>query len=223
MSAVCALMLRFRLFDFPILVHWMFWVNMALLGGAIGADTPQEMQSLFGWVAAAFLSIIIHELGHALAMRHYGDRQVGILLYAFGGLARGSRWLSRMEDIIVSAAGPVVQIAIGFTLKLLFSGWRTDSILVGSFVEAFIYISIFWALLNLLPIIPLDGGHICRAFLGSSRVRAALLISLVFACGIGLLALSSGSLITTLFFGMMAFNNWKELKGQPQVPWMEGR
>jgi stage IV sporulation protein FB len=223
MSAVCASMLRFRLFDFPILVHWMFWVNMALLGGAIGADTPQEMQSLFGWVAAAFLSIVIHELGHAFAMRHFGDRQVGILLYAFGGLARGSRWLGRVEDIIVSAAGPAVQIAIGYTLKLLLSGWQTESVLLGSFVQDFIYISIFWALLNLLPIIPLDGGHICRAFLGSSRVRTALIISMVCAVGIGLLALRSGSLITPLFFGMMAFNNWKELQGQPQVPWMEGR
>ena len=223
MSAVCVPMLRFRLFDFPILVHWMFWVNMALLGGAIGADTPQEMQALFGWVGAAFVSIVIHELGHAFAMRHFGDRQVGILLYAFGGLARGSRWLGRMEDIIVSAAGPAVQIAIGFALKFLLSGWETESVLLGSFVQAFIYVSIFWALLNLLPIIPLDGGHICRAFLGSARVRTALVISMVTACGIGLLTLSSGSLISTLFFGMMAFNNWKELKGQPQVPWMEGR
>jgi len=216
-------MLRFRLFDFPILVHWMFWVNMALLGGAITADTPREMQALLGWVAAAFVSIVIHELGHAFAMRRFGDRQVGILLYAFGGLARGSRWLGRIEDIIVSAAGPAVQIIIGYTLKLLLSGWQTESILLGSFVQAFIYVSIFWALLNLLPIIPLDGGHICRAFLGGARVRTALIISLVFACGIGLLALSSGSLITTLFFGMMAFNNWKELQGQPQIPWMAGR
>jgi hypothetical protein len=46
---------------------------------------------------------------------------------------------------------------------------------------------------------------------------------MVCAVGIGLLALRSGSLITPLFFGMMAFNNWKELQGQPQVPWMEGR
>lgn len=214
-------MLRFRLFNFPILVHWMFWVNIALLGGAITADTPREMQGLLGWVAAAFLSIVIHEMGHAFAMRHFGDRQVGIMLYAFGGLARGSRWLSRREDIIVSAAGPAVQIAIG--LLLLLSGWRTESVLLRSFVNSFIYISIFWALLNLLPIIPLDGGHICRAFLGGSRVRAALIISLVCACGIGLLALFSGSLITTLFFGMMAFNNWKELQGQPQIPWMAGR
>jgi len=216
-------MLRFRLFDFPILVHWMFWVNMALLGGAITADTPREMQALLGWVAAAFVSIVIHELGHAFAMRRFGDRQVGILLYAFGGLARGSRWLGRVEDIIVSAAGPVVQIIIGYTLKLLLSGWQTESVLLGSFVQSFIYVSIFWALLNLLPIIPLDGGHICRAFLGGSRQRIALTISLVCACGIGLLALSSGSLITTLFFGMMAFNNWKELQGQPQIPWMAGR
>jgi stage IV sporulation protein FB len=216
-------MLRFRLFDFPILVHWMFWVNMALLGGAISADTPREMQALLGWVGAAFVSIVIHELGHAFAMRRFGDRQVGILLYAFGGLARGSRWLSRVEDIIVSAAGPVVQIVIGYSLKLLLSGWQTESVLLGSFVQAFIYVSIFWALLNLLPIIPLDGGHICRAFLGGARQRTALIISLVFAGSVGFFALNNHYIFAAAFFGMMAFNNWKELQGQPQIPWMAGR
>jgi stage IV sporulation protein FB len=216
-------MIRFTLLGFPILVHWMFWVNVALLGGAIDANTPGKMQGLLGWVVAAFVSIVIHEMGHALAMRKFGDRQVGILLYAFGGLARGSRWLSRKEDILVSAAGPALQIAAGFALELLLTSWVTESIFLGSFVGSFIYVSIFWALLNLLPIQPLDGGHICRAFLGGGRLRISLIISLVCAVGMALYALQKGNIYQTLFFGMLGFNNWKELQGEPQVPWMEGR
>lgn len=215
-------MIRFQLFGFPIAVHWMFWVTMALLGGAEGANTPRGAQMLIGWVAAGFVSIVIHELGHAFAMRHYGDRQVNILLYGFGGLAQGSRWRTRVEDIIVSAAGPGLQIAVGYALKLLLVDWSTTNVIVGSFVGAFVTVSIYWALLNLLPIIPLDGGHICRAFLGPMRLRIALIVSIVCAVGLGLLALTSGSTFTTLFFGMMAFNNWKELQGEPQIP-MGGR
>ncbi|MCA1964283.1 MAG: hypothetical protein LDL31_10095 [Prosthecobacter sp.] len=172
---------------------------------------------------AAFVSVLIHELGHAFAMRRFGDRRVGILLYAFGGVARGSRWLSRWEDIWVSAAGPALQLAAGFVFELVWAGRRMDSVFLASFVGSFIHVSYWWALLNLLPIQPLDGGHICRAFLGQGRLRLSLVISLVCAGGLSLFSLQSGALFIALFFGMMAFNNWRELQGQPQVPWMEAR
>lgn len=207
-------MLRFSLFDFPIVVHWLFWVNAALLGGAIDASTPRAMQALAGWILAAFISVLVHELGHALAMRRFGDRRVGILLYAFGGLARGSRWLSRREDIIVSAAGPALQLAAGFALELVFGGARLGSVFLASFLGSFIHVSFWWALLNLLPVLPLDGGHICRAFLGQGRARLALVISLVSACALGLYSLQGGGLFITVFFGMMAFNNWRQLQGR---------
>lgn len=216
-------MLRFSLFDFPIVIHWFFWVNIALLGGALDASSPRRMQALAGWMLAAFVSVLIHELGHAFAMRRFGDRRVGVLLYAFGGVARGSRWLSRREDILVSAAGPALQLAAGFLLDVLVGGARMSSVFVASFAGSFIQVSIWWALLNLLPIQPLDGGHICRAFLGQGRLRLSLVISLVCACGMALYTFQHGGLFITLLFGMMAFNNWRELQGQPQVPWMEAR
>jgi Zn-dependent protease len=84
-------MLRFQLLGFPVLVHWMFWLNTALLGGAIGASTPAEMRALLAFIIAAFFSVVIHELGHASVMRQFGDRNVHIVLYAFGGYAQGSR------------------------------------------------------------------------------------------------------------------------------------
>ena len=215
-------MLRFQLFGFPIVVHWMFWVTMAMLGGAQHADSPHGVKLLLGAVVAGFVSIVIHELGHAFAMRRFGARQVNILLYAFGGQAQGYRHFTRKEDIIVSAAGPAVQIAFGLALMLLLGDWRTSNPFIGAFVGTFIYISIWWALLNLLPIFPLDGGHICRAILINRR-RTAIIVSIVCAVGVGLFFLMRGSTFTVLFFGMMAFNNWKELQGEPQIPWMAGR
>ncbi|HRJ11124.1 MAG TPA: site-2 protease family protein [Prosthecobacter sp.] len=216
-------MLRFRLFGFPILVHWFFWVNMALLGGAIGADTPEAMQRLLMWMAAGFVSIVVHELGHAFAMRHYGDRHVNILLYAFGGLAQGSRGLTRRQDFFVSGAGPFAQIAAGVVMWWVYDLLGPGPGLPGYFMRAFMMVSFFWAVLNLFPIIPLDGGHICLAVLGPRRVRLALVISLVCAVAGGLWFLSARSIFAALFFGMFAFNNWKELQGRPQTPWMMGR
>lgn len=214
-------MLRFQLFDFPIVVHWMFWVTMAILGGAENANTPRGVQALIGWVLAGFVSIVIHELGHAFAMRRFGAKRVDILLYGFGGLARCSQWFSRWEDIIVSAAGPAVQIAAGLVFHLLFAKVGRSNAFLFSFADSFYYVSIRWALVNLLPIIPLDGGHICRAFL-ANRKRTALIISIVCAVGVGIYFLQQGSMLSGLFFGMMALNNWKELQGEPQIP-MGGR
>lgn len=216
-------MLRFRLLGFPIVVHWLFWVNMALLGGAIGASTPEAMQRLLMWMAAGFGSIVIHELGHALAMRHYGDRHVNIVIYAFGGLAQGSRGLTRRQDFFVSGAGPFTQIAGGVVMWWIMDLVSPAPGLLSSFMGSFITVSFFWAVLNLFPIIPLDGGHISRAVLGPRRVRLALGISLICAVVGAVWFFSSGSIFATLFFGMFAFNNWKELQGQAQVPWMMER
>ncbi len=216
-------MIRFQLFGFPVVIHWFFWVNCALLGGALDASSPERLQMLIGFLLVACASVLIHELGHALTMRHYGDRQVGILLYAFGGLARGSRWLSRQEDIFVSAAGPFTQLAAAMVMWWVLDAWKPESRLVYYTLRSFQHISIFWALLNLLPIIPLDGGHISRALFGPMRQRAALTLSLICAVGMAFFALQHFGIISVFFFGMFAWNNYKELRGEPQVQWMEGR
>lgn len=216
-------MLRFRFFGFPVMVHWFFWLNCALLGGAISASSPRLLQALAGWMAVAFVSVLVHELGHALAMRHFGDGRVNIILYAFGGLTRGSRWFSRSQDFFVSAAGPFVQITAAVAVWWLADFWTPGHWLPAHMMRSFISISLFWAFLNLLPIVPLDGGHIALALFGPRRERFALMLSLVCAVAMAVLAIQRFGMISVLFFGMMAFNNWKQLRGEPQIPWMEAR
>lgn len=237
-------MLQFRLLGFPIVIHWIFWLNTALMGGALGADSPEAFRGMLAWMLACFVSILIHELGHALAMRSFGDRSVAIVLYAFGGFARGSRLFTRSQDLQLTAAGPGLQIACGLAVGWAMTLWRIPSPWLREAADAFTVVSLFWALLNLVPILPLDGGRLCAAFLG--RMRPALVISLV--CAV-LLAFSGmqdrlwldmqntilqtidirahtrigGGIFTLIFFGMMALNNWKQLQGEPQIPWMDAR
>lgn len=239
-------MLRFTLFGFPVLIHWIFWLNTALMGGAISADTQGEFRRVLGWVVAVFVSILIHELGHALTMRNYGDRRVGIVLFAFGGLAQGSRRLTRNEDIMVSAAGPALQILVGLAVGWALTLWPPSSPWVWETLDAFTVVSIFWALLNLVPVMPLDGGRLCAAYLGAGRIRQVLTISMVCAVVLALVSLQydlwkglqdmvlrvldiragtrvGGGLFTVILFGMLAWNNWKQLRNEPQIPWMNAR
>ncbi len=237
-------MLRFTLFGFPVLIHWMFWLNSALMGGALGASSPAQLRHLLAWMTAVFLSILIHELGHALTMRNFGDRRVGIVLYAFGGLAQGSAMRTRREDFLVSAAGPGLQILAGLAVGWASTLWRVPSIWLAEMLDGFTAVSLFWALLNLVPIVPLDGGRISMALMGSQR--QALSLSLVSCVALVLLSFNNslwlslqngiltlldihaqtrigGGLFSILLFGMLAWNNWKQLRNEPQIPWMNAR
>jgi Zn-dependent protease len=96
--------LHFRLFGFPVRVHPFFWLVSLFLG--IGGRDDKPLDVLI-WVAVVFVSILVHELGHAFLQRYYGGRP-WITLYSFGGLAScddcdRSSW----PQIIIALAGPV--------------------------------------------------------------------------------------------------------------------
>ena len=95
----------FRLAGIPFAVTPYFWIGSAIFG-ANAAHGPNGMLLLAVWVACVFVSIVLHELGHALAARRFGVTpyvvlyQMGGATYLPGGIA------SRVERIFVSLAGP---------------------------------------------------------------------------------------------------------------------
>ena len=112
-------MVRFSIFGIPVLVHPFFWVTLALIGGALNANSPSAILGLCLFLLAGFISILVHELGHALTARRFGARSE-IVLQAFGGYAAysGVR-LTRPQSFAVTAAGPAVQILLGVALYML--------------------------------------------------------------------------------------------------------
>ncbi|MES2505207.1 MAG: site-2 protease family protein [Verrucomicrobiota bacterium] len=208
-------MLRFSFLGFPVSIQWMFWLTLALLGGVFRASgDPEAMQRVLAWVVAGFFSILIHELGHALTMRHYGARRVEIVLHSFGGYAMPDRSFGRSESFFVSAAGPFLQIAAGVVMWWVKDAWPPQNLLAMHFMSSFVQVSISWAVLNLFPIIPLDGGRIMQALLGPQRQKTALIVSLICAVGFGVVAVTFGQIFIVIFFALFAFNNWKELQGE---------
>lgn len=222
-------MLRFSLFGFPVAVHWMFWVNTALLGGGLNASTPREMQGLLLWVAAAFLSVLIHELGHTFMQRRFGAR-AQIMLYAFGGLAIPDRNFAGSQRLVISLAGPVTQFIAGFLMKQLIQHSTGDVWFVQEFLESFWEISILWSLFNLLPVFPLDGGHVLDTLLGPTQHRLTLIIGIVCAAAVALfvfVASSSPALaaivpspfnrylhpLNALIIGFLGYTNVQRLRG----------
>ncbi len=179
--------LRFRLLGFPVRVHPWFWLGAALLG----ADTLDlGVQYLALWIAVVFVSILVHELGHALAFRLFGADS-GIVLYAFGGLAVPTHTIAgRGRRIFVALAGP----GAGFVLcGLVYASNRAlewgaaDNGLAPNGREVwFLYhmlfaVNLYWGIFNLLPVLPLDGGQVsrelCGMWFGPRGYRVSLQVS----------------------------------------------
>ena len=123
------------------------------------------LEGLVAWVLAVFVSVLVHELGHAAAFLAMGS-DAEIRLYALGGLTSGRVSGSRWRSVIVSLAGPLAGI-----LLLGLPAWAIrDSITMSSsFTELLldytVWASLGWSLLNLLPLQYLDGGQIARSLL----------------------------------------------------------
>ena len=111
--------INFILGGIPVRIHPLFWL-MALLFGA----STRDLVNLLIWITTVFISILVHELGHAFVMRIFGQESY-IVLHLAGGLTvpESVKWgngmayvsLSRKQEILISLAGPFA----GFLLAAL--------------------------------------------------------------------------------------------------------
>jgi stage IV sporulation protein FB len=205
-------MIRFTIFGIPVEIQPFFWVTLIIFGGALDADTPTEMFQLMLFVLAGFISILVHELGHALTAKRYGAYS-HIVLQGLGGFAAYSgKRLSRSQSFIVTAAGPGVQIALGVAGLYLSRNIPEMNSHGRYFLVMLSFISLFWAGLNLLPVLPLDGGQMLNALLGPSRIKITLWTTIIVAVVGGIAMLQFGSWIFPILLGMYAWQAFQALK-----------
>jgi len=235
--------LRFSVLGIPVRVHPLFWLITVLLGAA---GDPRLIPI---WVFVVFVSILVHELGHALAFRRFGQRSQ-IVLHMAGGLtipetvSWGSGWasvaLSPWQEIFISIAGPgagflfaglvilIVSITggsvqpiwlLGFlplpVNAMLSFGGRYLTVLV----TLLLWVNIFWGLVNLVPVQPLDGGNIARNLFVHydplDGLRKSLWLSTIAGALLALIGLFAlGNLFMALLFGVLAFQSYQAVRGR---------
>lgn len=130
----------------------------------------------FSFAPVLFLIVVllIHELGHYLAMVLFGFRDRQILFLPFGAATLGSsRQTTALQRVVVYLMGPAPGIALGACL-MLFSKTR------GDFFSQFGILLFILNYLNLLPIVPLDGGRVFELAL-FSRVSFLKNVFLIFS------------------------------------------
>lgn len=204
-------MISFNLFGIPVRIEPWFWITMAFIGGGLSANDSLSILLVFVFMLAGFISILIHELGHALTVRKFG-LPTAITLRAFGGYATyPAGRLDRKQSFLVTAAGPTLQLTLGILLLVVsyFVAIPAESLLKALFLYL-IQISIIWAILNCLPIYPMDGGQMLAAALGPKRAHYVHLIGALCAVIIGLAAFSLlQTWLLPLFMALFAWQNWQ--------------
>ncbi|MFU8806667.1 MAG: site-2 protease family protein, partial [Bradymonadaceae bacterium] len=169
---------------------------------------------LLGLAAAIglFISVVIHELGHAATGRVYNVETERITLWLLGGMAQFKEMpRQRGGEAVVAIAGPITS----FGLAIL--GWLLLQVVPPAmgglyFVLAYVtYMNVALAVFNLIPALPLDGGRVLRSLLAlrMSHLRATEVsasISRVLAVALGLFGLLAFNIILILiaFFIYMA-------------------
>lgn len=123
-------------------------------------------------VAAAllfFVSLLLHELGHALQAKREGMEIEGINLWLFGGVAQFKGWFPGAgAEFRVAIAGPLVSLVLGVLFVALAAGAGLPNALDG--VAAWLgYTNLILLAFNLLPALPLDGGRVLHSVLWYAR------------------------------------------------------
>lgn len=220
-------LLRGRVLGFPVHLDVSFVLVLGLLGYVSGFTRGR----LVLWLVIGTLSILAHELGHAVAARAAGA-QPHIALVGFGGVTTFTppRPLSRARSLGISVAGPAVGLVLGAALWLLLrvtapgldpDSWPAAALFIG------ILTCLGWSVFNLLPILPLDGGQAMQELLPGdpiTRTRRAAMVSVVVAAVMGLAAFLRGQPFIGLFMLFFGLNNVLALRqlsaqqGKPAGP-----
>lgn len=198
---------RFRLLGIPIQTSFWFFPAMAGIGFII-SDFQIWKVPIFA--LAITLAVLAHEFGHALVGRWMGGRGPEIYLVFFGGLcafrqANFTRW----RELGMIFAGPVVNLILAaLTYLALESGIISDfHRWVRAFIEWFFAVNLVLGILNLVPVLPLDGGHILRLFLGRRRLHWASLVGILASIPMLLFALQTSDWLMLAVFSFLGWYN----------------
>jgi len=213
--------LRVGLFGFPVHVDLSFVLIMGLIGWMSQVRGPRDLTV---WIVVATASILVHELGHAVVARTTGARPA-IALSGFGGLTTyvPPRPLSRARSLSISLAGPASGLAAGGAVWWLRQALG-EQLEGGSLLERAtaygVFTTIAWSVLNLVPVLPLDGGQAMRELLpgdAATRTRRAAMVSLGVLVPLLGLSVWANQVWTATFLVLFGFSNVQILRaGSPQ-------
>jgi Zn-dependent protease len=188
-----------------------------------GVDPGGSLRGPVAFLVAAFIAVLVHELGHALAVHRLTGQHAAIVIGFFGGYTLYMGTERPRAKLIISLAGPFAGFVLGaagwilaLALDTGHAGWPPWAFAAGDSIwlltlQIIVLASFYWGLLNLVPAYPLDGGQALRALLslfgmapGRARmITRRLAVGIVIAVAIWVLKTHQSSFL--LFIGVWIF------------------
>ncbi len=206
--------MNFRIGKIPVRVGGSVLLTTLLLGGLGSQGVPEALV----WLVVVFLSVLLHELGHAIAVSLFGLTPQ-IELHGMGGTTSWAQppehpGMRPWQRIFVSVAGPFVGILVGAVSLVVYarSGHSANPLLHHAIMDV-IWVNLGWGLINLLPTLPLDGGNVMATVLGvlfkNNGARPARIVSIVVSIAIVALAARYRQIWIAVLFAMFAYSNFQ--------------
>lgn len=193
----------------PIFISPFFWFLILMLGwlnsGTIGGTAI--------WGVVIFVSVLVHEYGHALTALLFGQ-EAEISLVGMGGLTkREGPKLGRWKEFLIVLNGPLAGFALFFlSYFLLTIVPRNQTVLIYA-LDVALNVNLFWTILNLMPVFPLDGGHLMKILLervfGIRGIQLAFILSMALAVILGIYFFLIQQLLMGALFFMLAFESYR--------------
>jgi stage IV sporulation protein FB len=188
---------------------------LLLLALAVGVGVGRGVVGTAVAVASFLVTVFAHELAHAVAMRAFGGGSAMHLTVIRDTLGGRMRSMPARARALTSLAGPAASLCLGAAVLGASGAVHT----AGAALEAvryFGFVNLAWGLVNLLPIIPLDGGYVLVAvldrFTNGRGEQPARWISILGAFALGLLAVRASALLPVVVCGLWAFQNARSLR-----------
>lgn len=168
-----------KLLGIDLYVHVTFFLLLAyvLFEGLVDTYSLTLASFGVGLVIITFAIVVMHELGHSMAARHYGIPTHRIMLLPIGGVASLDRMPEEpKEELVVALAGPIVNLVLilvfGVIRYFCFGSFFMFGL--GDFSMGQFHMFLHWMIIlnyslllfNLIPAFPMDGGRVLRALLG---------------------------------------------------------
>jgi Zn-dependent protease len=197
-----------RLMGVPIRLHFTFVLLLIFLI-VIGLGSNQSPSNYIIFILALIVSVLLHELGHALISWLYGIRTLEIMMFPIGGTARLERPAKPSEEFWIALTGPLVNLLIaGSIFTVLYAQHKPVNLSAfdlpseGNLADRIALSNLILAGFNLLPAFPMDGGRMLRALLSS--IRSEYEATRIATWSGRMLALSMG-LYGFIYLPMLAF------------------
>ena len=216
-----------RIAGLPIFIDLTFILLMVLWGADyFTGGNPTAMSIGFLIVVGLALSILLHELAHAVVGNSLGVRPSHVELNGLGGLCY---WAGPMRPeawrrIAISLAGPAANLSLYYLFMMLAgTSLVADNRFVMRVVTTLAYYNWLLAVFNMMPAFPLDGGKALEAllssFLSSMLARRIVgVLGLCVACYLGYLGIG-GNMWMLLLAVMLGMANWDAVQSATRPPW----